>query len=197
MVDETIAIEKVMNACNFVEVNLGIDSKNFPIQKKAQKVEKEILIFGFNEIPSSNLIIDEMKKFNCNPANIWDIGWLALKEPKLQEEYSVAAFGSTYEDEKGIHIPYLFSYSGDRCIGLKYFGGPWFDDKHVFAGVRNGNIKEKNIIDREMLHLIEMIAQNFPEMSPDVIQGWVENPRALKYVLKEALTPPIELKKNN
>ena len=38
--------------------------------------------------------------------------------------------------------------------------------------------------------LIGVVAQNLPEMSDDLMQGWIENPKGLQKVLKDALCPP-------
>ena len=38
--------------------------------------------------------------------------------------------------------------------------------------------------------LIGVIAQNLPEMSDDLMQGWIENPKGLQRIFKNALCPP-------
>lgn len=41
----------------------------------------------------------------------------------------------------------------------------------------------------QIAKLIARIAENLPQMDESVIQGWIENPRALKQILREGLTP--------
>ena len=46
-------------------------------------------------------------------------------------------------------------------------------------------------IDKQTTKLIARIAENLPaDMSGDVMQGWIDNPKGLQKVLKEALCPP-------
>ena len=42
----------------------------------------------------------------------------------------------------------------------------------------------------QILKFASCVVEHLPEMSPDVAQGWIENPTALKKVLQEALCPP-------
>ena len=43
---------------------------------------------------------------------------------------------------------------------------------------------------KQTAKFIATVAQNIPEMSSDVMQGWIQNPRGLSKVLEEALCPP-------
>lgn len=45
--------------------------------------------------------------------------------------------------------------------------------------------------DRQSGKLISRIAENLPEMSSDVMQGWINNPKALQKFLAELCTPNI------
>ena len=51
-------------------------------------------------------------------------------------------------------------------------------------------MNNQNTYHRQTAQMIAFVAQNFPDMSADVMQGWIENPRALKRALMEALCPP-------
>lgn len=45
-------------------------------------------------------------------------------------------------------------------------------------------------MDKQVAKLIARIAENLPEMSSDIMQGWIENPKSLKNALHRALCPP-------
>ena len=45
-------------------------------------------------------------------------------------------------------------------------------------------------LDRQSLKLAACVIENLPEMSPDVRQGWIQNPRGLRTSLEIALCPP-------
>ena len=45
-------------------------------------------------------------------------------------------------------------------------------------------------MDSQTAKFIARVAENLPEMSPDVMQEWIEDPRALKKVLGDTLSPP-------
>jgi hypothetical protein len=49
-------------------------------------------------------------------------------------------------------------------------------------------------INKQTAKLIARISENLPDMDSDVIQGWIDNPKGLQKVLKEALCPPDEKK---
>ena len=44
--------------------------------------------------------------------------------------------------------------------------------------------------DRQTATFLAVVGQNMPEISGDVMQGWIENPRALQNALRTALCPP-------
>ena len=44
--------------------------------------------------------------------------------------------------------------------------------------------------DRQTAKFIATVCQNLPEISADVMQGWIENPKTLQKVLLNALCPP-------
>jgi len=44
--------------------------------------------------------------------------------------------------------------------------------------------------DRQTAKLLAVIGENMPELSGDVMQGWIENPKSVQKVLKEAFCPP-------
>jgi len=44
--------------------------------------------------------------------------------------------------------------------------------------------------DRQTATFLAVVAQNMPEISGDVMQRWIENPRALQNALRTALCPP-------
>ena len=48
-------------------------------------------------------------------------------------------------------------------------------------------------MNKQTAKLIARIVENLPDMTPDVMQGWIENPRGLSRVLAEALCPPKEV----
>ncbi|MEI7452238.1 MAG: hypothetical protein WCK37_03485 [Candidatus Falkowbacteria bacterium] len=56
--------------------------------------------------------------------------------------------------------------------------------------------KNANTYDAHTARFIATVATCLPEISSDVMQGWIENPKALKKVLNEALAP-VENQKNN
>jgi hypothetical protein len=53
----------------------------------------------------------------------------------------------------------------------------------MFSLVTRRKPKGKNAMDRQVLKLVARIAENLPEMSADVIQGWIENPKGLQKFL--------------
>lgn len=44
--------------------------------------------------------------------------------------------------------------------------------------------------DGQTAKLLAIIAENMPKISSDLMQYWIENPRAIKKVLKNAFCPP-------
>lgn len=44
--------------------------------------------------------------------------------------------------------------------------------------------------DRQTAKFLSVVGENMPEVSGDVMQGWIENPKALQNVLRNALCPP-------
>lgn len=44
--------------------------------------------------------------------------------------------------------------------------------------------------DRQTASFLAVVGQNMPEISGDVMQGWIENPKALQKALRTALCPP-------
>ncbi|MFA6524504.1 MAG: hypothetical protein WC264_01520 [Candidatus Paceibacterota bacterium] len=53
-------------------------------------------------------------------------------------------------------------------------------------------MNEQNTLSKQTAKFITSIAQNLPEISGDVMQGWIKNPKALKKALAEALCPSAE-----
>jgi hypothetical protein len=47
-------------------------------------------------------------------------------------------------------------------------------------------------LDKQTLEFAGKVLQNLPQMEPDIMQGWISNPGALKKVLAVALIPPSE-----
>jgi len=45
-------------------------------------------------------------------------------------------------------------------------------------------------LDRQTAKFLARISENIPVVSSEVMQGWIQNPRALQKVLREALVPP-------
>jgi len=43
---------------------------------------------------------------------------------------------------------------------------------------------------KQTAKFVGVIAQNLPDMSDDLMQGWIENPKSLQKVLKNVLCPP-------
>lgn len=48
---------------------------------------------------------------------------------------------------------------------------------------------QKTFYHHQTAKFLATIAQNMPEMSADVMQGWIQNPKALKKILTEVLCP--------
>ena len=48
----------------------------------------------------------------------------------------------------------------------------------------------QNTYDRQTATFIATLCQNIPDMSGDVMQGWIENSKGLQKVLRETLCPP-------
>ena len=44
--------------------------------------------------------------------------------------------------------------------------------------------------DRQTATFLAVVGQNMPEISSDIMQGWIENPKALQKALRTALLPP-------
>lgn len=55
---------------------------------------------------------------------------------------------------------------------------------------------EQNTLHRQTGKFISAIAANLPEVSADVMQGWINNPKALQKVLNEALNPSLKDEKS-
>jgi len=49
---------------------------------------------------------------------------------------------------------------------------------------------EAKTYDRQTAKFLAVIGENMPELSGDVMQGWIENPKSVQKVLKEAFCPP-------
>ncbi len=44
--------------------------------------------------------------------------------------------------------------------------------------------------DRQTAKFLAVVGENMPELSGDVMQGWIQNPKGVQKVLKEAFCPP-------
>ncbi len=44
--------------------------------------------------------------------------------------------------------------------------------------------------DRQTAKFLAIVGENMPELSGDVMQGWIENPKSLQKALKDSLCPP-------
>jgi hypothetical protein len=44
--------------------------------------------------------------------------------------------------------------------------------------------------DRQTAKFLAVVGENMPELSGDVMQGWIENPKSVQKVLREAFCPP-------
>lgn len=44
--------------------------------------------------------------------------------------------------------------------------------------------------DRQTAKFLAVVGENMPELSGDVMQGWIQNPRGVQKVLREAFCPP-------
>ncbi len=134
-VDEMQSVEELVKAGNFNWSNDNITSKNFPKQKKGQKMEKEIVLFHFDKGMSSDSVISEMDKAGYKPATIWDILGLAIKEPDLQRSFPIVALGSVCRRDGSRYVADLCEDDSGRRLDLYYFDYGWRDYCR-FAGVR-------------------------------------------------------------
>src|SRR5574344_1916264 len=96
-VDETVSVEDAVKTGEFDWSNNDINSTNFPKLTNGQKSDKEITLFHFNKMLSSEAVIAEMDKTGYKPANIWDLIGLAVEEPDLQRKYPIVSLGSVCE----------------------------------------------------------------------------------------------------
>ena len=55
-------------------------------------------------------------------------------------------------------------------------------------------MNEQNTFDRQTAKFIATVSQNLPDLDATMMQGWIQNPQALKKVLAGALCPPLQKK---
>jgi hypothetical protein len=135
LVDETQTVEDAVMAGKFDWSGGDIVSKNFPMIKGGIELEREIVLFHFKKIMTTDEILSEIDRAGCKPARIWDLSGLAIKWPGLQREFPIVALGSICELVINLHAAFLSEFSGQRSIDLCRLEASW-SSHFRFAGVR-------------------------------------------------------------
>lgn len=135
LVDYSKSLAEMVSAGKYDWVNLDITNSHFPIQGSGQQ-EKEVVLFHFNKVVSSEEAIVEMEKQGFCPAKIEDLLALGANQPELQKQFSIAALGSSWRRSGGaLSVPLLGWCVVGRSLGLGWFVRDW-DGRWRFAAVR-------------------------------------------------------------
>lgn len=117
-------------------VNSDITADRFPVKGEGRQ-EREIELFHFNRVISSDDAIKEMAAAGYRPATIEELLALGQAQRELQRQFPIVALGSVWRcPGGGRDVPCLDRCSTERSLRLDCFGADWSGDCR-FAAVRN------------------------------------------------------------
>lgn len=124
-VDCTRSLVQMIKAGKYEWVNNGITAEHFSIEGEGTQ-EKEVVLFHFNKVMTSDNVITEMKKQGFRPARIEELLALGEFHPDVQRQFPVVALGSAWPDpESNRGIPYLSWDGFGSSLDLNWFGHEW------------------------------------------------------------------------
>jgi hypothetical protein len=136
MVDYGRSIAASVKAGAYNWANEDINDKNFPNTEYDQNGgEKEMALFHFNRVVSSQDAIAGMKAEGYRPATAREILAFGETNPNVQREFPVIALGQVVELNGLRQVVYLCRRGSDRKASLSYCGGDW-NGGYRFLGVR-------------------------------------------------------------
>lgn len=135
VVDYTKTLAEMISAGKYDWVNENITQERFPVSGN-KKEERELVLFHFNRVISSENAIAEMEKAGFVPCDILDLLALGASQPELQRQFPIIALGSVWRDSGGHRrVPYLFRHDAKRYLDLDYFEHDW-DECYRFLARR-------------------------------------------------------------
>ena len=135
-VNYNLTVEKMVTVGSYDYANGNITSEHFLVQGQG-KQEKEIILFHFDRLISSEEAIQEMDEVGYRPAEPEEILALGAGHPDLQREFTIVGLGSPWQypvDGDRCAICLWGRGSGGRGLGLDGFEGDW-DRVYRFATV--------------------------------------------------------------
>lgn len=125
VVDYNLSLAEMISAGKYDWVNKNITQENFPIEGKG-KVEKEITLFHFNKLMTSEQVIAEMEKAGYRPAKIEEFLALGAQYPKLQKKFHIIGLGSLWINPGGVReVPCLHWSAVKHNLNLHWFENSW------------------------------------------------------------------------
>ena len=132
LVDETKTVEELISEGKYDWSNDNITSKNFPLPEDGKIEKREVRLFHFEKMMTSEEAIAEMDKEGYRPATIWELLGLG----RLQREFPVIVLGSVCVVDGRRHVAYLYVLDGRHSLSLRWFDFGW-GDYCCFVGVRS------------------------------------------------------------
>lgn len=136
VVDYSRDLGQMIAAGKYDWTDNDITADNFPVKGEGRQ-EREVALFHFNRVISSNDAIKEMASAGYRPATIEELLALGQVQPELQRQFPIVALGSVCRDPRGHRlVPYLCGSAVGRRLGLLCFDADWVE-RYRFAAVRN------------------------------------------------------------
>ncbi len=94
LVDETKMVEELVFEGKYDRSNSDVVSKNFPCPKNGTKDNKNIVLFHFGKMMTSEQVIAKMDREGYRPATVHELLALGACHPDLQRQFPIIALGS-------------------------------------------------------------------------------------------------------
>ena len=138
VVDYTQTLKQMVSAGNYDLVNEDITQDHFPIKGSGQE-EKEVVLFHFDKVMTSEQAITDMDKAGFRPVLIEEFLALGAQQPELQKKFPIVCLGSVWRNSDGCRlVPFLHWDGARRPLYLPWFEHDW-SGYCRFAAVRNAS----------------------------------------------------------
>jgi hypothetical protein len=138
------SLEEMIKAGKFDEININIDSTNFPDPQEKellnQVIKVKAKIFDFKKHISSEDVLVELDKAGFRPATAIELLALAEIDLKSQRQFYIVSLGSSWQGFLDVClVPYLMvGGSNRRNLDLSNRDGGWGQDCR-FLAIRKEN----------------------------------------------------------
>ena len=134
-VDYGKSLAEMIAAGNYDWVNEDITQDHFPIKGSGQE-EKEVVLFHFDKVMTSEQAITDMDKAGFRPVLIEEFLALGAQQPELQKKFPIICLDSVWRSSHGDrYVPCLDCDGARRDLHLYGLGLAWVVD-YRFVAVR-------------------------------------------------------------